>query len=71
MIKITELTQQLSESPQGAGVLVTELDEELPLQRGTDLTEELGTTLPEQLGTDLPEGFDPYAPLPIPELYLG
>jgi hypothetical protein len=71
MIKITELTQQLSESPQGAGVLVTELDEELPEQRGPHPTEELGTNLPEQLGTDLPEDFDPYAPLPIPELYLG
>jgi hypothetical protein len=71
MIKITELTQQLSESPQGAGVLVTELDEELPEQRSINLAEELGTNLPERLGTDLPEGFDPYAPLPIPELYLG
>ena len=63
MIKISELTQQLSESPQGAGVLVTQLDEELPEQRSINLAEELGT--------NLPEGFDPYAPLPIPELYLG
>lgn len=55
MIKITELAQQLGESPQGIGVLVTELDEELP----------------EQLDAHLPDDLDPYAPLPIPELYLG
>ena len=56
MIKIGELAQQLGESPQGIGVLVTELDDE---------------ELPEQLGADLHDELDPYAPRPIPELYLG
>jgi hypothetical protein len=55
MIKISELAQQLGDSPQGIGVLVTELDEELP----------------DELHAHLPDELDPYAPLPIPELYLG
>jgi len=56
MIKIGELTQQLSVSPESTGVLVTRLDEELP---------------DEQLSSDLTDQLDPYALLAIPELYLG
>jgi len=55
MIKIGELTQQLSVSPGDVGVLVTRLDEELSA---------------EQPSIDLPE-LDAYALPPIPELYLG
>jgi len=56
MIKIGELTQQLSVSPADVGVLVTRLDEELPA---------------EQPSIDLPDELDAYARLPMPELYLG
>jgi hypothetical protein len=61
MIKIGELTQQLSASPEELGVLVTHLDDEvLNEPRRSDA----------MVGR-LPHKPNPYAPYTIPELYLG
>jgi hypothetical protein len=61
MIKIGELTQYLSASPEELGVLVTHLDDEVP-SRPPHRDSMVGR---------LPVKPNPYAPYTIPELYLG
>jgi hypothetical protein len=61
MIKIGELTQQLSASPEEFGVLVAHLDEGMPIEQPRS----------DPMVGRLPVKPNPYGPYTIPELYLG